>query len=661
MIRNLFGGATKCRTIDKLDIFGDGSCKALYRLDGNANDESGNYHGTETAITYGGGVYERGAVFNGTSSYINTGYTFPYTAFSYSLWYKYGSVNKMIISSISTNPVKAGQFSLTQDSATQLDLEFVNNDSGTQTILLNQTVPNMNDGLFHHIVIAIESGGFMKFYFDGSLINTSSAVPAFVNSNTTALNLMREPKNNYYKDGSLDQVRIFNRAITATEVATLHAECEPTSIVDNINPFEDGSLKALYKFDNDATDATGVHNGVATNVTYASGKFGNCAVFGGSSVNAKVTVPYIFPSGGNAISIWAKVDSANQSGGSLFGYATTVRQSLLRNDYNLLSAGAWMHRLPSGERVCTNLDEWYHIVYTSNGSEPLKLYVNGVLRTNLIVTNFNWTTFAIDGLGFYVASSTENLTGKLDQLRIFNKALTPLEVASLYNETTPMEEPMSVQVDPFKDGSGKALYRLEGNALSESGNYNLTALTNVVYESGRFGRGVRATSDTGTNLPTSYSTTNFTVSLWVKENVQASKYLFNFKSGNQTVYNQFYLTNNVNTNRVSVMVYNYLSNIQNTVTFGTNVYPTHGINFAGTPVAGKLSEWYMVTATYDGATLKAYENGVLIGSANIGSGWSLTAGVFSRLSQGTGESIDQIRVFNKALTQSEVTALYNEI
>ena len=55
MIRNLFGGDTaKCRTIDKLDIFGDGSGVALYRLDGNANDTSGNYHGTETAITYGG-------------------------------------------------------------------------------------------------------------------------------------------------------------------------------------------------------------------------------------------------------------------------------------------------------------------------------------------------------------------------------------------------------------------------------------------------------------------------------------------------------------------------------------------------------------------------------------------------------------------------------
>lgn len=642
MIRNLFGGATKCRTIDKLDIFGDGSCKALYRLDGNANDESGNYHGTETAITYGGGVYERGAVFNGTSSYINTGYTFPYTAFSYSLWYKYGSVNKMIISSISTNPVKAGQFSLTQDSATQLDLEFVNNDSGTQTTLLNQTVPNMNDGLFHHIVIAIESGGFMKFYFDGSLINTSSAVPAFVNSNTTALNLMREPRNNYYKDGSLDQVRIFNRAITATEVAILYAECEPTSIVDNINPFEDGSLKALYKFDGSATDATGVHNGVATNVTYASGKFGNCAVFGGSSVNAKVTVPYIFPSGGNAISIWAKVDSANQSGGTLFGYAVTARQSLLRNDYNLLSAGAWMHRLPSGERVCTNLDEWYHIVYTSNGSEPLKLYVNGVLRTNLIVTNFNWTTFAIDGLGFFVTSSTENLTGKLDQLRIFNKALTPLEVASLYNETTPMEEPMSVQVDPFKDGSGKALYRLEGNALDESGNYNGT-VTSLTYGLGRFGRG-GVFNGSSTRINTSFAnfaSTGVTLSMWV--NITTHK--------NYNYLATFYENNSINI---------YCDSI-GTISLGGSI--TSGAYTAG--------QWLHVVATItSGGLATLYVNGVSIGTFTSTTWFSDTNkndvigcenGALNTYSQYLNGLIDQFRVFNKALTQSEVTALYNEI
>lgn len=646
MIRNLFGGATKCRTIDKLDIFGDGSCKALYRLDGNANDESGNYHGTETNVTYGGGAYERGAVFNGSSSYINTGYTFPYTAFSYSLHYKYGSVNRMILSSVSTNPALAGQFDIVQVSATSLTVEFINNNSGTQNALTNQTVPNMNDGLFHHIVVTCESGGFMKFYFDGSLINTSSAVPAFVNSNTQSLNFMRDPRNNYYKDGSLDQVRIFNRAITAQEVATLYAECEPMSIVDNINPFEDGSLKALYQFEGNATDATGVHNGVATNVTYASGKFGNCAVFGGSTVNAKITSPYQFPSGGNAISIWAKVDSANQSGGTLFGYAVTVRQSLLRNDYNLLSAGAWMHRLPSGERVCTNLDEWYHIVYTSNGSEPLKLYVNGVLRTNLIVTNFNWTTFAIDGLGFYLASSTENLTGKLDQLRIFNKALTPLEVASLYNETTPMEEPMSVQVDPFKDGSGKALYRLEGNALDESGNYNGTP-TSVTYGSGRFGRCAVFNGSTS-QITSSYSSSSNSVqsfSFWFKANASSFSSLLGC-SDNSTyggIIVQWYL------NKLQILTSNSSGNAWNSLVTTSTL---------------AINTWHHAVVVLTGSAISVYINGVLDGSisslsasASLRSMWVGYGGAGSCFNG----SIDEVRIFNRALTQPEVTALYNEI
>ena len=206
------------------------------------------------------------------------------------------------------------------------------------------------------------------------------------------------------------------------------------SALNKVDIFGDGSGKALYMLEDNALDESGNYNGTPTNVTYGSGRFGRCGVFGGSTVNAKITSPYTFPSGGNALSIWAKVDSANQGLACLFGYLTVGRQSFLRTDYNLFSAGAWMHRLPSGEKVCTNLDEWYHIVYTSNGSEPLKLYVNGALRTNLIVTNFDWTTFRIDGLGFYLASSTENLTGKLDQLRIFNKALTQSEVTALYNE-----------------------------------------------------------------------------------------------------------------------------------------------------------------------------------------------------------------------------------
>lgn len=215
--------------------------------------------------------------------------------------------------------------------------------------------------------------------------------------------------------------------------------------------------------------------------------------------------------------------------------------------------------------------------------------------------------------------------------------------------------------DLFDDGSGVALYMFEDNALDESGNYNMASLSNVVYENGINGRGARATSTTGAVLPTSYNTTNFTINFWIKENIQAKKICFQFKSGNTSVHNQVYFLNYDTSRRVSVMVYEYNSNIQNTVTYGTEVYPDdHGVNFGGTPVAGKLNEWYMVTATYNGTTLNAYEDGVLIGSANIGSGWSLTGGVISCLSYGYGETLDQARVFNRALTLTEIQQLYTE-
>lgn len=108
-----------------------------------------------------------------------------------------------------------------------------------------------------------------------------------------------------------------------------------SSTLDDADIFGDESGKALYMLEDNANDSTGMmYNGTPT-ITYTDGKFGRCAVFGGSTVNAKITIPYTFPSGGNSISIWAKVDTANQADGFLFGYSSGARQSMLRGDYNL--------------------------------------------------------------------------------------------------------------------------------------------------------------------------------------------------------------------------------------------------------------------------------------------------------------------------------------
>ena len=64
-------GAAVCTT-DPTDKFGDGNGVALYNLDYDASDASGNYDGTPSNVTFGvGGQIKYGARFNGSSSQIN--------------------------------------------------------------------------------------------------------------------------------------------------------------------------------------------------------------------------------------------------------------------------------------------------------------------------------------------------------------------------------------------------------------------------------------------------------------------------------------------------------------------------------------------------------------------------------------------------------------
>ena len=647
MIRNLFGGATKCRTIDKLDIFGDGSCKALYRFDGNANDESGNYHGTETDATYGGGVYERGAVFNGVSnSYVS--YPFNYEMFSgdftISLFAKGTSSDGYLFSALPTvnNP---------QQIAFYISSGGINTSMNVANTYYKVTSSLGNLATeFTNIVMTV-SGTTLKQYVNG--VETGSiTIPSHIL--TTLVNYTSGAS--FYNGsiiarwtGSVDQVRIFNRAITAQEVATLYAECEPTSIVDNINPFEDGSLKALYKFDGDATDATGVYNGTATNVTYASGKFGNCAVFNGT--NSKVDFTAI--STAKAISFWTNRAIVNSvSYKNVFASQSVSKRISIGNvssyvtDESLSIADGTSGGTGSVAYILNQFNDstWKHITISYIADNNFKITVNGVYMT---VNYYGTVTNIIQAFNRIGADSVNGGTfdASIDQVRIFNKALTPMEVASLYNETTPLEEPLYALVDPFKDGSGKALYRLEGNALDESGNYNGTP-TSVTYGSGRFGRCAVFNGSTSSILIGDVARTQ-TLAISALVNVTLNRahsvvsyadqtfyhgFIFQINTSNQL---QFYITG-------SAGQASYLAITTATLTSGFN----------------------HVCVSYANRAMSLYVNGVKQDfTSTVDFVWNVTMNAY--IGRGYANimlgSIDQVRFFNRALTQTEVTALYNEI
>ena len=65
------GGGACTNTVDLYNPFPDGGGLALYQLNGDATDVSGNYNGTATNVTYGAGQFGQAGVFNGSTSRIN--------------------------------------------------------------------------------------------------------------------------------------------------------------------------------------------------------------------------------------------------------------------------------------------------------------------------------------------------------------------------------------------------------------------------------------------------------------------------------------------------------------------------------------------------------------------------------------------------------------
>ena len=225
-------GGVACTT-DTLQILGDTSCVATYRLNGDATDLSGNYNGTATSVTYVTGKFGDAASFgSGASSYVDlglgsafgSGLFYGKNTYSVSVWFKkststlgyifadyaYDSVN--IILRIQA----AGQLTIFS--------RYNNTDSGYESTTL------YNDGLWHNVIVSFNSENSSRVsYIDGVLVDTRTASGTWVGASNQKITIGAQyyTAGEFYQssfDGDIDQVRIFNKAITAAEVTTLYNE-----------------------------------------------------------------------------------------------------------------------------------------------------------------------------------------------------------------------------------------------------------------------------------------------------------------------------------------------------------------------------------------------------------------------------------------------------
>ncbi len=197
-------------------------CLALYEMNGNSNDTSGTYNGVPTNITYQGGAFDQAAVFNGSSSYIDinniTGISGTSSQVSISAWFNFsGTSGDRFIISLRDGCLSEIGFN---SGYSPRKLEFKIFDGGNKTVLVDESSITYNK--WHHIVLTAESGGLLTAYLDGVSQGTTSIGTI---SNTTqnnsigAYNISGTPFG--YFDGSIDQVRIFDTALTQAQVTTL--------------------------------------------------------------------------------------------------------------------------------------------------------------------------------------------------------------------------------------------------------------------------------------------------------------------------------------------------------------------------------------------------------------------------------------------------------
>lgn len=230
-------------------------------------------------------------------------------------------------------------------------------------------------------------------------------------------------------------------------------------------------LVAHWNFNGNANDATGNgHNGTATNVTYAAGSQGTpgtAALFNGT--NSFITVPYHSSFNLTSFTVCAKVKIHGYYTGTCQGNIIFQRGADFQSGHYTLQFSDNMFnscQVSDTSKHCfyshvrnkvplnTTLQyqptivsgRWYCVISTFH-DDTMRVYVDGVLKNTVqlssgaLGTSTDGISIGASRMGSYIAYPYW-LNGLIDDLRLYNRALSQNEVDSFCNLfTSPITEP----------------------------------------------------------------------------------------------------------------------------------------------------------------------------------------------------------------------------
>jgi Concanavalin A-like lectin/glucanases superfamily len=405
------------------------------------------HNGTDTNVTWtanGRQIGSTTANFNGTTSTISGAPAVRTdTSFTVSAWVR-PSGSKPWSNAVSENGVHTSNFGLGLDGSNHYVFWMHTGDVDPSPPSINVATTTVAAYGRWAFMVGVYDASAQKImlYVNGALIgSTTMTTPWQATGSLTAGVGRTNDANAYFWSGDVSDVQLWDRVVYANEIAALDA---PTlagawSLADA--PTTGAGTEA---------DATILHPLTSNTVTggWDDQNFVGDGVFDGTDSIAATTGPVLNTSGSYSVSAWASL-------ADLSGYRAVVSQDddmagdQLAGGFKIeadpdVHQWAWVlsDNNTGGytdeteiEAGTPQLNTWTYLTGVYDASNNLAtLYINGVAAGSVTTPTHIWTATGQLTIGRtrWAGNPSDFWSGSIDNVQVFNGALTPTEVTNLY-------------------------------------------------------------------------------------------------------------------------------------------------------------------------------------------------------------------------------------
>lgn len=382
---------------------------------------------------------------------------------------------------------------------------------------------------------------------------------------------------------------------------------------------QDPDLVMYYALDGNPTDSSGngFHGAIQGDPQWVDGIIGGALEFNGDDYVGTSNTEQLI---NWTVALWVTSPEAPKSGpyGGLVNRQGNYQVNWDHTNEFLGVAAVNAGGFKPASFGPVEADTWYHIAATYDGN-TLKAYRDGVLITATQAPGVpaNANREMRFGMGSFV--------GTLDEVRVYRRALTDAEITDLGGFVEP-------------DLAGH--YKLDGDAADASGNgYDGAVQGDPRWVEGLIDGALEFNGEDYVGTGNTEQLANWTVACWVTSPAAPKTGPYGGLINRQGNYQLNWDHPNETFQGVAAV----------------NVGGFQGAGFG--PV--EADTWYHIAATYDGNTLKAYRDGVLITAVDL-PGVPANANREMRFGMGSfAGTLDDVRLYREALSDAQIAKLAN--